>query len=334
MHIVNSSVLKFIDPYRKWVIENPQLLADVEKTVQCLSYFTAGHFHNSTFVSELIYSASNLIVLFNDLLMCSGRRLYSKFPQFESKIKIWLTVVEYTETLLEISAKRLWGQTGRWFIITAIQIFKAVLRLLLVHAYKERLVRNPPIQPLNREKLSESDDEKLKEGFTLKRSGTVVRSVRGTGSVQMRTWEPLASTANDNVNLNNSPASVKKLKLAESLYIVKPLLHLGYVSLSGEKQWPPWLLSLAVDLLSMKLFNSEAKTVSFSKEEEKELFTRRLALLLYILKSPFYDKYSCSGIYAALTALSNNVPLARLIAEPIKKYLPHWQNTYFYMWSS
>ena len=334
MHIVNSSVLKFIDPYRKWVIENPQLLADVEKTVQCLSYFTAGHFHNSTFVSELIYSASNLIVLFNDLLMCSGRCLYLKFPQFESKIKIWLTVVEYTETLLEISAKRLWGQTGRWFIITAIQIFKAVLRLLLVHAYKERVVRNPPIQPLNREKLSESDDEKLKEGFTLKRSGTVVRSVRGTGSVQMRTWEPLASNANDNVNLNNSPASVKKLKLAESLYIVKPLLHLGYVSLTGEKQWPPWLLSLAVDLLSMKLFNSEAKTVSFSKEEEKELFARRLALLLYILKSPFYDKYSCAGIYAALTALSNNVPLARLIAEPIKKYLPHWQNTYFYMWSS
>ena len=105
---------------------------------------------------------------------------------------------------------------GRGFLKIYDWIFnRAVLRLLLVHAYKERVVRNPPIQPLNREKLSESDDEKLKEGFTLKRSGTVVRSVRGTGSVQMRTWEPLASNANDNVSLNNSPASVKKLKLAE-----------------------------------------------------------------------------------------------------------------------
>lgn len=39
---VNSSVLKVIEPYRRWIIENPQLLADVENTVQCLSYFTAG----------------------------------------------------------------------------------------------------------------------------------------------------------------------------------------------------------------------------------------------------------------------------------------------------
>lgn len=89
-----------------------------------LMKFFPGHFHNSTFTSELIYSASNLVVLFNDLLMCSGRCTNSKFPQFESKIKIWLTIVEYTETLLEISAKRLGGQTGKWFIITVIQIFK------------------------------------------------------------------------------------------------------------------------------------------------------------------------------------------------------------------
>ncbi|XP_076235971.1 peroxisomal biogenesis factor 16 [Calliopsis andreniformis] len=331
---MNSSMLKIIEPYRKWVIKNPQLLADLEKTVQCLSYFTAGHFHNSTFTSELIYSVSNLIVLFNDLLMCSGKRMYIKFPQFESKIKIWLTVVEYTETLLEISAKKLGGQSGKWFMITVIQIFKTVLRLLLVHVYKERIVKNPPIQPLNREKLNESKDEKLKEGFVLKRSGTVIRSIRGTDSIHMRTWEPLSSVAHDNVNLNSSSVSEKNFKLAESLYIIKPLLHLGCISLTGEKQWPPWLLSFAVDLLSLKIYNKEAKAVSFSTEDEKELFTRRLALLLYLLKSPFYDKYSRIRIYAVLTALSKNVPFARLLAEPIKKYLPHWQSTYFYMWSS
>nr|XP_034184771.1 peroxisomal membrane protein PEX16 isoform X1 [Osmia lignaria]XP_034184772.1 peroxisomal membrane protein PEX16 isoform X1 [Osmia lignaria] len=331
---VNSSVLKVIEPYRRWIIENPQLLADVENTVQCLSYFTAGQFNNSTFVSELLYSLSNLIVLFNDLLMCSGKCMRLKFPQFESKIKIWLTVVEYTETLFEISAKKLWGQTGKWYIITIIQIFKTVLRLLLVHLYKERITKSPPIQPLNRGKLNESDDDKLKEGFKLKRCGTVVRSIRGTNNAPMRIWEPLSSTISDNDNLNCSSASEKNLLLAESLYIVKPLLHLGCISLTGEKQWLPWLLSFAIDSLSLKIFSNEAQNMLFSKEEEKEIFRRRLALLLYILKSPFYDRYSCIRIYAILTALSNKVPLAKFVTERIKTYLPHWQSTYFYTWSS
>ncbi|XP_076631108.1 peroxisomal biogenesis factor 16 [Colletes latitarsis] len=330
---VNSSVLKLIEPYKKWVIANPQLLADLEKTVQCLSCFTAGSFNNSTFTSEFIYSFSNLIVLFNDFLMCSGKCMHLKFPQFESKLKIWLTIVEYTETLFEISAKKFWGQSGKWFIIIVIQIFKTVLRLLVIHVYKERIVKRPPIQPLNRDMLNESNDEKLQEGFVLKRSGIVVRSIKDTNSTQMRTWEPLTSVISNNDNFNASNAWEKKFLFAEGLYIMKPLFHLGCVSVTGEKQWPPWLLSFAIDLVSLKIFNNVAKTEFLSKEEKEELNRRRLALLLYIVKSPFYDKYSRLRIYAALSALSTKVPFARLIAEPIKKYLPHWQSTYFYMWS-
>ncbi|KZC08865.1 Peroxisomal membrane protein PEX16 [Dufourea novaeangliae] len=330
---LNTSVLKIIEPYRKWAIENPKLLTDLEETVQCLSYFTAGRFNNSTLTSELIYSLSNLIVLCNDLLMCSGKCLHLKFPQFKSKIKIWLTVVEYTETLFEISAKKIWGPSGRWFIVIVIQVFKTVLRLLLIHVYKEKVIKSPPLKPLNRNQLNESDEEKLKEGFTLKRSGTVVRSVRGSNSTHMRTWEPLSSNVKD--NLNSSPVSERNIALAESLYVMKPLFHLGCISLTGEKQWPPWLLSLAIDLFSLKIFNKEVKkAVSLSKEDERELYKRRLALLLYILRSPFYDRCSRTRIYAILTALSNNVPLAKFIAEPIKRYLPHWQSTYFYVWSS
>ncbi|XP_076180564.1 peroxisomal biogenesis factor 16 [Ptiloglossa arizonensis] len=329
---VNSSVLKVLEPYKKWVIENPQLLAELEKTIQYLSYFT-GPLHNSTFTLEFIHSLSNLIVLFNDLLMCSGKCMHLKFPQFESKLKIWLTIVEYTETLFEISAKKLWGQSGKWFIIIVIQIFKTVLRLLVIHVYKERMVKSPPIQPLNRDMLNELNDEKLKEGFTLKRSGTVVRSIRSTKSIHMRTWESLSSVDSNNDNLNVSTTSEKKFILAESLYIMKPLFHLGCISVTGEKQWLPWVLSFVIDLVSLKMFNNEEKTVSFSKEDEDELNRRRLALLLYVLKSPFYDKCSRLRIYAALTALSTKVPFAKLVAEPMKQYLPYWQSTYFYMWS-
>ncbi|XP_017883416.1 peroxisomal membrane protein PEX16 isoform X2 [Ceratina calcarata] len=318
-----------------------------------------GRFNNSTLAWELLYALSNLIVLFNDLLMCSGKRVHVKFSRFESKIKVWLTVVEYTEALFEISAKKLWGQSGKWAIIAIVQIFKTVLRLLLVHLHKERVTKSPPIQPLDREKLKEPGQEQEQEqghresaaaaaagrqqGFILKRSGTIVRSVRGAGSPYTRVWEPLSSglplavdaASHESRANGSSPPSERNLILAESLYVVKPLFHLGCMSLTGEKRWPPWLLSLAIDLLSLKIVSLEvARNVSLSKAEKKEIFRRRLALLLYILKSPFYDKYSSVRIETILTTLSTKVPLTKFVTDPIKNYLPHWQNTYFYMWSS
>lgn len=56
--------------------------------------------------SELIYSASNLLILFNDLIIRSS---YHKLESHGDKIKIFLSVLEYSEVFLEISAKSAWG---------------------------------------------------------------------------------------------------------------------------------------------------------------------------------------------------------------------------------
>lgn len=273
----------------------------------------------------------NLLMLLNDLVLYNAKGTQLKLQKFESKIKVWLIVVDYTETLLEVSAKKFWGEKGRWLIITFVQIIKTVLRLLLVHVCKEHITKSPPIQPFNRDKLNDHNEKNNKnEGFILKRSGTVVRSIRSSSDVQYRTWEPLTPVDN---NYNFSNSSKKKILFAESLYILKPLIHLGSISLTGEKQWPPWFLSLTIDLISLKILDNESRSQPVKVEDQRELFRRRLTLLLYILRSPFYDKYSKFRILAILNVLSTRVPLARLLTEPLKKYLPHWQSMYFYMWS-
>lgn len=78
---------------------------------------------NSKLLLELTYSLPNLFVLFNDLLIYSTRTDL-KLEQFESKIKILLVIVEYTETLFEVSAEDLYGKRGKWFIISMIQVAK------------------------------------------------------------------------------------------------------------------------------------------------------------------------------------------------------------------
>ncbi|XP_011862848.1 PREDICTED: peroxisomal membrane protein PEX16 [Vollenhovia emeryi] len=331
---VNSTLNNLLKSYKSWIVANPQLLTDIEATVRCLSYFSFGQFRDSTLAVELIYSMPNLIVLCNDLLMYSSRRQHLRIPQFDSKIKIWLTVVEYTETLLEVSAKKLWGPKGRWLIIVIVQLFKSILRLLLIHVYKERVTKSPATPPLNRDKFNKTiDSAQVKEGFTLKRSGTVVRSVKYSAPIEIRTWKALPPVTDENENLTKNQESERNLKLAESLYVTKPLLHLGCMYITSQKRWPPWILSLIIDLASLNVFARCAKKALFSKEEEEELVRRRLSLLLYILRSPFYDKYSRDKINALFDTISTSVPLAKYLASAVKKNLPYMQSTYFYMWS-
>ncbi|XP_014216627.1 peroxisomal membrane protein PEX16 [Copidosoma floridanum] len=333
---VKKTLVQWCEDYKRWIAKNPNLVSDIESTVKYVSFFTAGRLNSSTLASEFVYSLPNLMVLFNDQIIRASRYSELKLPSLQSKLKIWLTVIDYTEALFEVSAKKLWGEAGRWFIISLIQLLKVVMRLILVFRYKERITQTPAVPPLNREKLNNNNDgmQASKDAFSLKRSGKVIRTVRSSAS-QTRTWAPPASTStveSEELENNVTIESLKKsLLIAETIHILKPLVHLGCLSLSGPKNWNPWLLSFLIDLTSLKLFSKET---SLTGEEREEICRRRIGLLLYILRSPFYDNCSRMRIYHMLEFVSRSIPLAKLIAEPIARYLPHWQNTYFYMWSS
>lgn len=86
-------------------------------------------------------------------------------------------------------------------------------------------------------------------------------------------------------------------------------------------------------LYSLNIYTRSGQKMLFSKEEKEELVRRRLSLLLYILRSPFYDKYSRTKINALLNAVSTSVPFGKLFANAVKKNLPYMQSMYFYMWS-
>ncbi|XP_015121058.1 peroxisomal membrane protein PEX16 [Diachasma alloeum] len=328
----------YLEAYKTWVTSKPQVISDIESTVRCLSYFTAGRFGSSSLTSELIYSMPNLLILLNDHLLYTAKYAHLNLPQFQSQIKIWLTIIEYTEALIEVGATKLWDKRGKWLVIFLVQLFKSVMRLILVHHDKERITQTPPIPPLNREKLARPGIANLgsgfqnSAGFRLGRSGTIVRSVNASGPIQSRIWSPLKPENEDIITIE-SPFTKRNLLIAETLYIMKPMIHLIAFIMKGNKNWIPWMTALVLDLLSLHIISKETKHTVYTKEEKEEITRRRINLFLYILRSPFYDSCSKARILSLLDGLSNNVPLARFVAEPIVKYLPHWQKTYFYMWS-
>lgn len=94
-------------------------------------------------------------------------------------------------------------------------------------------------------------------------------------------------------------------------------------------------LFFSLSLLSNVNDNQDVKkTVLWSRRQFLELQRRKMMLLLYLLRSPFYDRYTKERLNKLLIVLSQSIPLVGHVLRPLAEYLPHWQGTYLYLWST
>ncbi|XP_041577774.1 peroxisomal biogenesis factor 16 isoform X2 [Vulpes lagopus] len=289
--------------------------------------------------SPSVYSASNLLVLLNDGILRKELRKKLPVPLSQQKLLTWLSVLECVEVFMEMGAAKVWGEVGRWLVIALIQLAKAVLRMFLLIWFKAGLQTSPPIVPLDRETQAQSPDGDQSSGsqeqsYVGKRSNRVVRTLQNTPSLHTRHWgapqqrEGRQQQQREELNVPPTPLGLQET-IAESLYIARPLLHLLSLGLWGQRSWTPWLLSGVVDVTSLSLLSDRK---GLTRRERLELRRRTILLLYYLLRSPFYDRFSEARILFLLQLLTDHVPGIGLVARPLMDYLPTWQKIYFYSW--
>ncbi|XP_050427843.1 peroxisomal membrane protein PEX16 [Adelges cooleyi] len=320
--------------YVNWVSSNPERTTDIEASIKWVSYFLAGRINNSTLLSELVYSMSNFMVMFNDQIILDSVKKSAVANGVEKKdyfrsenIKRFLTMIDYIEVFIEVSATKLWGTRGRWIIIVLLQTIKSLARLYLLHVHKFCILESPPIQPLNRKAVCLKQTDVLENGVITLPSGRTIRKLNNAPPMNRRTWKaPPRSDRSSNISgqLND------RLLVAETMYVMKPLVHLGSMYVFGGKSWKPWIISLTIEYISLQRLKSSK---NLTHQQRLVLSKRMLSLAMYLMRSPFFENYSEKHMRAYLRWFVSSVPLIGPLMRPFLEYLKQWQDTYFYLWS-
>lgn len=126
----------------------------------------------------------------------------------------------------------------------------------MVYRFKEPIIQSPAVPVLDRKniKINSTSDSDISQfesvSFTLKRSGRVVRKVDTSPPLSLRNWKPIENEPS--FKCENNQILEKEVgpnfRIAETLYIAKPIVHLASMAYFGTDAWKQWMISLAVDL--------------------------------------------------------------------------------------
>ncbi|KAK5936993.1 hypothetical protein PMZ80_010742 [Knufia obscura] len=182
---------KLPEVYAEYVASNAHSVGQVESTLRSLTYLLPGaRLNDSEIAAESVHTFVQLLSIYHDRLLRKKAEslLVSRTPSqkaaqpkptpharytmfwedsssFYTKIATILKIVQYTELLWEMTARRRGGERGRWRCVVLLESFKALLRMILLRLTNSRPVVTPPL-PLREDFAPAQQEAEAKEEFS------------------------------------------------------------------------------------------------------------------------------------------------------------------------
>ncbi|KAI1778840.1 peroxisome membrane protein [Hypoxylon cercidicola] len=348
---------KWLHMYGDFITKNSHQVSQIESALRSLTYIIPGRFRDAEIASETLHSGIQLLSLYHDAVL---RGAITRIPALASKIpgphtrytRFWTTksriyrrialllqIVQYTELLWEMAAKRK-GEKVRWRVIIMLEVIKAVCRLLLMRvtnsrplvtpALPERDPIPPDVDPNDNDALKELMGEETHEEpakaihekeWTMPRTGSSLPSLPNPGDIssylmgRVLTADDIKPAAKL-LNTLSRPGQT-----AEILHILSPLVYAIALSRSKDKKsWAPWLIGLSLEYAARQLRDKGLRSTALENEEWGK---RYWAAGWWTMRGAFYEHLT-KGMIAGVRRR-----MPSLVSGIMEDYEYLWENYYF-----
>ena len=339
---------QYLISYSSFLTQNAASVTSIESALRSLTYIIPGRFRESELLSETLHSSIQLLSLYHDTLLSravsrlppqlrpppSPQTRYTKYwtahsPTYKRTAQL-LQVLQYTELLIEMGAKRRGGERRRWQVVVMLESIKAICRLILLRSTGSRPLVSPPLP--EREDLDPAVFEKTSNDSLLDVSIQSLDSndsrlaLPHTKPYQMPLTSlllpPLPSPSTP-ANLTHylvthvltptdilSPPSLLRTlstlssQSAEVLYILRPvvyafvLAHYTQKGKEGKRDWRPWLVGVALEIAARQIAWREREgeggvgAWAMTGLETEEVRKRGWGMAWWMARGPFWENVS------------------------------------------
>lgn len=125
--------------------------------------------------------------------------------------------------------------------------------------------------------------------------------------------------------------------MGEVMFITRPLIYVLLIRKYGVRSWFPWCISLAVDLAGMGILSNVTTSSQSSKDqpfhlsdlERDELRRRKLLWAFYLMRDPFFNKYTRQKLEST-ERLLEPIPIVGILTAKIMELITGAQTRYTY----
>ncbi|RMZ04926.1 hypothetical protein D0862_05147 [Hortaea werneckii] len=372
---------KLVGMYGDFITKNAGAVGQVEGALRSLTYIIPGRFRESELASESLNSGVQLLALYHDSLLSRAlaqslqQRKHPQTPhnrytgfycQKSSTYKgtaVTLQVIQYTELLLEMMAKRK-GEKSRWRMVVVLETIKAMCRLILMRLTNSRPLLNPPLP--EREVIEErTEEDNLPSPPSERSQHSEAGSEQWTMPRTSLTLPPLPSSEDISSYLLSKVLTADDIKppktllhrtsglgeIAEILYLVRPVIYAAAMaywtqhssnptnpnnrnSSSGKSDWRPWLIGLSIEYGARQLAKHDLLTRhpggarGLSQLERDEMKKHGWALGWWAMRGAFYENVTRGAIQGVANRLKSK-PLLDMVGNIIEDYEFLWDQYYF-----
>lgn len=320
---------RYLGMYGDFVTKNASVVGQVEGALRSLTYILPGRFRDTEIASESLHSSVQLLSIYHDSLLAralqrlpplqrphpSPHTRYTRFWAAKSpayrRLGLLLQVVQYTELLCEMAAKRK-GEKTRWRVVVVLEAIKALCRLLLMRLTNSRPLLNPPLP--EREADPSTLEDKEQDGvlsppseksdetqWTMPRTGLSLPTLPSSSDIS----DYLRSKALTADDIKPPKALLHRVsgvgELAEILYILRPVIYaaaMHYWATKNKKSWQPWVLGITIEYGARQLAKKDLQERragglrALTALEKDELRRRGWSLGWWLMRGAFYETFT------------------------------------------